>query len=200
MDRKVVTCKWVFKPKINENGTIQHFKAHLVARGFTQVYGLDYWDTFASVAKLVSLRILLAIAAFEDLEIHQMDVVLAFLAGNIDGDVYMEQPEGFVHGDTSQVCKLYRSLYGLKQAPRIWNERINSFLYSIGFTQLGSDPCVYADDTGIIIALWVDDLFIFGGDIHAIKALKRILHDEFEMKDLCELQFFLRIRVTHDQA
>ena len=98
------------------------FKARLIAQGFTQVYGIDYLETFSPVAKLASLRMLLAIAAVEDLEIHQMDVITAFLVGEIDEEIYMDQPEGFQQKDL--VCRLRKSLYGLKQASRIWNQKI----------------------------------------------------------------------------
>jgi hypothetical protein len=182
------------------NGNIDRFKARLVARGFTQVYGVDYLDTFALVAKLDSLRILLAITAIEDLEAHQMDVVTAFLAGDIDKTIYMEQPEGF-EAEGDKVCLLLKSLYGLKQAARVWNQKIRNYLLSLGFTQLHSDHCVYINkDTGLIIALWVDDLLIFGKNVSNIGGIKQQLRDKFEMKDLGELQYFLGMKVQRDRT
>jgi len=154
-------------------------KARLVARGFSQIYGVDYLDTYAPVVKLASIRILLAIAAIYGLEIHQMDVVTAFLAGDLEEEIYMEQPEGFEVGGNDFVCKLRKSLYGLKQAPRVWNQRIRLFLKSIGFDQTYSDPCVYINkETDIIIAMWVDDLIIFGKDMASINNLKAQLNEE----------------------
>ena len=97
-NRKVISCKWIFKNKLDENGTIIRRKARLVVRGFTQVYSMDYFDTFAPVAKMASLRLLLAIAATEDLEIQQMDFIAAFLAGDLKEEIYMKQPEGFSNG------------------------------------------------------------------------------------------------------
>jgi hypothetical protein len=200
-DRDTVSCKWVFKAKKNEEGTIVRFKARLVARGFTQVYGVDYMDTFAPVAKMASLRILLAIAAFEDLEIHQMDVVTAFLAGKLDVEVYMEQPEGYKQrGNKDLVCKLLNSLYGVKQSARVWNQRLRKYLKRIGFKQLESDHCVYINSTGVIIAIWVDDLIIFSKDPTAMNTIKQQLRDEFEMKDQGELRYFLGILVHRDRA
>ena len=110
-----------------------------------QIYGLDYLDTFASVAKLASLRIILAIAAIEDLEIHQMNVIAAFLAGDLDEEIYMKQSEGFKQGieEEDLVCLLRKSLYDLKQASRVWNQRIRRFLLSKGYQQTHSDHCVY---------------------------------------------------------
>src|SRR6202023_3812176 len=112
---------------------------------------------------IASVRILLAIAAIFGVEIHQKKVVTAFLAGELEEEIYMEQPEGFEVGNREAfVCRPRKSIYGLKQAPRIWNQKIRRFLQSIGFDQTFSDPCVYINtETGIIIAMWVDDLIIF---------------------------------------
>ena len=110
-----------------------------------QIYGLDYLDTFASVAKLASLRIILAIATIEDLEIHQMNVIAAFLAEDLNEEIYMKQPEGFRQGieEEDLVCLLRKSLYDLKQASRVWNQRIRRFLLSKGYQQTHSDHYVY---------------------------------------------------------
>src|SRR5579859_3643722 len=110
-----------------------------------------------------------------------MDVVTAFLAGDLEEEIYMEQPEGFEVGSMEDdlVCRLKKSLYGLKQAPRVWNHKIRHYLKSIGFDQLYSDPCVYINKTtGIIIAMWVDDLIIFGKDMTSINALKAQLNEK----------------------
>jgi Reverse transcriptase (RNA-dependent DNA polymerase)/gag-polypeptide of LTR copia-type/Integrase core domain len=198
--RKAISCKWVFKHKMDENGDVVRFKARLVARGFSQVYGIDYMDTFAPVAKLASLRILLALAAAEDLEIHQMDVVTAFLIPDLKEEIYMVQPEGF---DSKErlVCKLQKGLYGLKQSARIWNARLHQHLKSLGFQQSSCDPCVYINSTsGIIVAVWVDDLIILGKDLNSIDKVKEGLRAEFEMKDLGELQYFLGIQVQRDRS
>jgi hypothetical protein len=198
--RKAISCKWVFKHKTNENGEVVRFKARLVARGFTQVYGVDYMDTFAPVAKLAAIRILFAIAAKEDLEIQHMDVVTAFLIPDLEEEIYMEQPDGFDKGD-ALVCKLQKGLYGLKQSARIWNARLHQQLKSLGFQQSSCDPCIYINHTsGVIIAVWVDDLIILGKDLNSIDKVKRELQAEFEMKDLGELQYFLGIQVLRDRS
>src|SRR5579859_6527020 len=174
----------------------------LVARGFSQIYGVNYRDTYAPVVKLESIRILIAIAAIYGLEIHQMDVVTAFLAGELKEEIYMEQPEGFEIGTKEEdlVCQLRKSLYGLKQAPRVWNRKIRHFLKSIGFDQTYSDPCVYINKTtDIIIAMWVDDFIIFGKNMASINSLKAQLNKEYEMKDLGELKHFLGIQVHRDR-
>ena len=166
---QVVSSKWVLKHKKDQFGRITRLKARLVARGFSQVFGVDYLETFAPVAKVASIRILLAIAVAVDLEIHQMDVVTAFLANSLDEEIYMEQHEGFVDG-TNMVCKW--SLYGLKQSARLWNQHLNQHLRKIGFEQTHMDHCVYIDkNSGVIIAMWVDDLIIFGKDLAGVEQL-----------------------------
>ncbi|GKC16487.1 retrovirus-related pol polyprotein from transposon TNT 1-94 [Tanacetum coccineum] len=116
---KPVGCKWVYKTKLDQKGNIERFKARLVAKGYTQKEGIDYNETFSPVSRKDSLRIVMALVAHYDLELHQMDVKTAFLNGDLHEDVYMTQPEGFmVEGKEHMVCKLKRSIYGLKQASR----------------------------------------------------------------------------------
>jgi len=116
--RKPISCKWVFKIKHGVHGEVERYKARLVARGFTQTFIVDYNETFAPVAKFVSIRCILALSA---MEIHQIDVKTAFLNGDLEEEIYMEQPEGFTHEGEHLVCKLHKSLCGLKQSPRAWN-------------------------------------------------------------------------------
>jgi hypothetical protein len=200
-NRQVVSNKFAFKHRKNELAIIVRLKARLVAQGFSQIYGVDYLATYAPVVKLASIRILLAIAAIYGLEIHQMDVVTAFFAGELEEEIYMEQREGFEIGSREDfVCRLRKSIYGLKQAPRVWNEKIRRFLKSIGFEQLYSDPCVYVNkESGIILAMWVDDLIIFGKDLNSVNDLKAQLSEEYETKDLGKLKYFLGIQVHRDR-
>ena len=211
--RQAISNKWTFKAKIDELGNIIRFKARLVARGFSQVFGVDYLDTFAPVAKLAAIRILLAIATVEDLEVHQMDVVTAFLIPDLKEEIYMQLPEGLLKmledelnlempsGDEEIVCKLEKGLYGLKQAARLWNLRLQKYLLSLGFKQSVCDPCIYINNkTGIIIAIWVDDLIVLGKDLDSINKIKAELRNEFEMKDLGELKYFLGMQVTRDRV
>ncbi|KAK8636446.1 hypothetical protein V6N13_124192 [Hibiscus sabdariffa] len=131
---KPIGCKWVFKKKTDMDGNVQTYKGRLVAKGYRQIHGIDYDETFSPVAMFKSIRILLAIAAFHDYEIWQMDVKTAFLNGKLEEDVYITQPEGFVTPENAgKVCKLQRSIYRLKQASRSWNLRFNDAIKEFGF-------------------------------------------------------------------
>jgi hypothetical protein len=114
-----IGCKWIFKKKLRPEGTIERYKARLVAKRYTQKEGEDFFDAYSPVARLTTIRTLIAVAASYSLIIHQMDVKIAFLNGKLDEEIYMDQPEGFIaHGQENKVCRLLKSLYGLKQAPK----------------------------------------------------------------------------------
>ncbi|KAI3790231.1 hypothetical protein L2E82_03122 [Cichorium intybus] len=188
--RKTVGCKWIFKKKTDMDGKVHTYKARLVAKGFTQTLGVDYDETFSPVAKIKSIRIMLAIAAFHDYEIWQMDVKTAFLNGKLTEDVYMSQPEGFVdtkHPD--KVCKLERSIYGLKQASRSWNLCFHEKVKEFGFSRSKDESCVYVKASGSIVTflvLYVDDILLMGNDISTLQNVKAWLGKCFAMKDLGE--------------
>ena len=125
---KSIGCKWVLKKKLKPDGTIDKYKARLVAKGFKQKENIDFFDTFSPVTRITSIRVLISLASIHNLLIHQMDVKTAFLNGELDEEIYMDQPEGFVvHGQEHKVCKLDKSLYGLKQAPKQWHEKFDNF-------------------------------------------------------------------------
>ena len=176
----ILTSRWVFAVKQlpNESGKlVEAAIGRLVARGFQQVAGLDYSETYAPVIKFTTIRLLLALVAHFDLELHQMDVVTAFLNGDLDEDIYMEQPEGCVDkSKPDHVCKLLKAIYGLKQAHRMWHRKIDDFLLvELGFKTSRSDPCLYIKREGdviMIIALYVDDLLLAGTGLNAILWMK----------------------------
>jgi hypothetical protein len=125
--------KWVFKKKMNATGQVEKFKARLVVKGYSQVEGVDFGEIFSPVAKLTSIRVLMSLAATFDLEIEHMDVKTMFLHGDLEEEIYMKQPEGFVvKGKKYLVCKLKRSLYGLKQSPRMWYQNFDTYILSLG--------------------------------------------------------------------
>ena len=196
---KVIGCKWVFRRKYNTNVSIQTFKARLVAKGFRQKEGIDYFDTYAPVARITSIRVLLSLSSIYDLFVHQMDVKTAFLNGDLDEEVYMEQPEGFLlPGNEHKVCKLIKSLYGLKQSPKQWHEKFDSVILEYGFVHNSADKCVYSKFTehfGVIICIYVDDMLIIGTNMHGVNDTKSYLTSKFKMKDLGEVDTILGIKV-----
>lgn len=175
--KKAVRCKWIFKR--NEGlspNELMRFKARLVAKGFSQIPGIDYNDLFSSVVKHSSIRTFFGIVAVHDLELDQLDVKTAFLHGELEEEIYMDQPEGFiVPGKEEFVCKLKKSLYGLKQSPRQWYKRFDSFMISRGFSRSQYDSCVYikfADGSHIYLLLYVDDMLIAVKSMKVITTLK----------------------------
>ena len=200
-NRKSVGCKWVFKVKYADDGNVERFKGRLVAKGYTQKYGIDYDETFSPVVRFSSIRALLAFAVQNDMQIHQMDVVSAFLNGILDDEIYMQQPDGYVQlGKESLVCKLKKSLYGLKQSPRCWNKVFHEYMESIGFKQSTADPCVYvrSTETLAVVAIYVDDLIIVTQTTAEMQELKNNLAAQFKMKDLGKLHYCLGISIKQD--
>nr|ABB47865.2 retrotransposon protein, putative, Ty1-copia subclass [Oryza sativa Japonica Group] len=196
---KPVGCKWVFKKKLRPDGTIEKYKARLVAKGYTQKEGEDFFDTYSPVARLTTIRVLLALAASHGLLVHQMDVKTAFLNGELEEEIYMDQPDGYVlEGQEGMVCKLLKSLYGLKQAPKQWHEKFDTTLTSAGFVVNEADKCVYYRYGGgevVILCLYVDDILIFGTSLNVIEEVKDYLSKSFEMKDLGEADVILNIKL-----
>jgi hypothetical protein len=134
----------VFKKKLRPDGTIDKYKARLVAKGYTQMEGEDFFDTYSPVAIMTTTRVLLSLTASYGLIVHQMDVKTTFLNGELDEEIYMDQPNGFVvKGEEQKVCKLLKSLYGLKQAPKQWHEKFDTTLTSAGYVVNEADRCVY---------------------------------------------------------
>ena len=201
---KTIECKWIFKKKIDMDGNVYIHKARLVAKGFKQIHGIDYDETFSPVAMLKSIRIILAIAAYFDYEIWQMDVKTAFLNGNLNEDVYMTQPEGFINPNNARkVCKLRKSIYGLKQASRSWNIRFDEVVKGFGFIKNEEEPCVYKKTSGsalVFLVLYVDDILLIGNDIPLLESVKTSLKNSFSMKDLGEATYILGIRIYRNRS
>ena len=163
-DRQAIENKWIFKKKTDADSNVTVYKARLVARGFRQVQGVDYDETFSPVAMLKSVRIMLAIVAFYDYEILQMDAQTAFLNGFLKEESYMMQPEGFVDPKgANKVCKLQRSIYGLVQASRSCNIRFDEVIKAYGFIQTFGEACIYKKVSESFVAflvLYVDDIIV----------------------------------------
>ena len=168
--KSVVGCKWIHKIKTRSDGSIERYKAHLVAKGFTQEYGIDYEETFAPVACISSVRVLLAVAAARKWDIFQIDVKNAFLNGNLSEEVYMQSLLGlFV--ESNKVCHLRRALYGLKQAPRAWFAKFSSTISRLGYMASYYDSALFlrrTDKCTILLLLYVDNMIITGDDLNGI--------------------------------
>ena len=197
LNRSILKGKWVFKYKRGPLGEVIRHKARWVVKGYGQQQGIDYDETFASVVKPMSYKALFAIAAALDLEIEQMDIKTAFLYGNVQEDIFVEQPHG-LGDDSGQVCKLNKALYGLKQSPRIWYKTLSQFLHEAGFTPLDADHSVFVKDS-TYIAIYVDDLLLIGPDKADIKQIKDQLSQRFSMTDLGPVAFYLGMTVTRDR-
>ncbi|KAH9658981.1 hypothetical protein KPL70_023688 [Citrus sinensis] len=204
-NKKLVGNKWIFKLKAgaSENEPPRH-KARLVAKGFTQRAGVDFNEVFSPVVKYSSIRLLLALSAFHDLELEQMDVKTAFLHGSLDEEIFMAQPEGFIEkGSEDKVCLLKKSLYGLKQSPRQWYLKFDEFMISHGYCRSRFDNCVYyklsSSGGGIYLLLYVDDMLIACSQKEEIKKLKVELSTEFEMKDLGAATKILGMQIIRDR-
>lgn len=197
---KLITSRWIFRKKKDEAGNSIKFKARLVAKGYLQVYGSNFQETFSPVIKLKSIRILLAIAAEMDLEIHQMDITAAYLNGTLEDDIYMVQPEGCIEkGKEQLICHLKRSLYGLRQSGRIWNSCLDKFLVQYGLKRSNADPCIYYDcERSIIIGIYVDDLLIVG-KLSEIKNFKQKIKEQFNAKDLGPANQILSMKINKEK-
>ncbi|CAH9141796.1 unnamed protein product [Cuscuta epithymum] len=199
--KRALGCKWVYKIKYHSDGSVERFKARLVVFGNHQTEGIDYNETFSPVAKMVTVRTLLAVVATQNWALHQMDVHNAFLHGDLDEEVYMKPPPGFLSSRPGLVCCLRKSLYGLRQAPRCWFAKLTAALKKYGFSQSYSDYSLFSLHHGSVhlhVLVYVDDLIIAGNDSSAIAKFKSYLNACFHMKDLGLLKYFLGIEVARN--
>lgn len=198
-DHRPIGLKWVYKVKKNSSGEVIKHKARLVAKGYVQQPGIDYEEAFAPVARMESVRLLLALAAQEGWEVHHMDVKSAFLNGDLREEVYVKQPPGFiVDGQEEKVLRLDKALYGLRQAPRAWNAKLDQTLVVLGFQRSTSEHSVYARGHGesrLLVGVYVDDLVITGSSTDEISRFKAEMKSKFKMSDLGLLCFYLGIEV-----
>ncbi|KAE8297894.1 Copia protein Gag-int-pol protein Copia VLP protein Copia protease [Larimichthys crocea] len=202
-DRKPIGQRWVFKVKHHSDGEVERYKCRLVAKGYSQNYGVDYDETFSPVVRFSSIRTLLSFAVQNNLHVHQMDVVTAFLNGHLEEEIYMEQPDGYIKpGQEHLVCKLKKSIYGLKQSPRCWSKTFTESMKDIGFNQSTSDPCVFvrARQELEILAVYVDDLILITESLESMTELKVALKKKYKMKDMGELSYILGISVIQDKT
>jgi transposase InsO family protein len=197
--KNIIGCKWVWKVKRKSDGSIDKYKGRLVAKGYKQRYGIDYEDTFSPVVKAATIRLVLSLAVSKNWSLRQLDVQNAFLHGILEEEVYMSQPPGYVdkqHPD--YVCKLDKALYGLKQAPRAWYGRLCGKLVALGFVPSKADTSLfYYNKRGyqMFILVYVDDIIVASSSSKAVNALLADLKEDFALKDLGDLHYFLGIEV-----
>ena len=201
---RAIPVKWVYKIKRDANGNIERYKARLVAKGFRQKAGVDFDEVFAPVSKYATLRALLAVAAVEDLELHQLDIKTAFLNGVLEEEVYIDQPVGYKEGGPGIGCRLHRALYGLKQAPRAWHTRLAEELTAMGLKASLADPGLYFNETESSGRMWllvyVDDILIAARSKADVEHVKKQLLSPFEGTDLQDAAFFLAMDILRDRA
>ena len=199
-----IGLKWVFKIKKNSRGEVTRHNARLVAKGYSQRYGIDYEEVFTPVARFESIRVLMALAAQGRWELHHLDVKSAFLNGEIEEEIYVKQPEGFVlKGKEQCVFRLKKALYGLKQAPRVWYFKLDECLSSLGFRRSEHEHAVYFkkdSDYHLLIGVYVDDLIVTGPISAHIKEFKVKMMKLFEMSDLGLLNSYLGIEVIQGKS
>ena len=192
----------MFTVKQTPEGKVERYKARLVARGYSQTYGIDYDETFAPMAKMSTVRILISCAANFGWPLYQLDVKNAFLHGDLQEEVYMEVPPCYSNPEmVGKVCRLKKSLYGLKQSPRAWFDRFRRALCAMGYKQCNGDHTVFYKHSRrkiTVLAVYVDDIIISGDDEMEIKCLKGNLSREFEVKDLGQLKYFLGIEIARN--
>ena len=198
-NKTIIGTRWVFRNKLDENGLIVRNKARLVAKGYNQEEGIDYDETYAPVARLEAIRLLLAYACSLDFQLYQMDVKSAFLNGYIQEEVYVDQPPGFEDSENpSHVYKLQKALYGLKQAPRAWYDRLNNFLCDQGFIKGKVDTTLFIkhiDNDTLLVQIYVDDI-IFGSTNESLcSEFSKVMQGEFEMSMMGKLNFFLGLQI-----
>ncbi|CAA7024026.1 unnamed protein product [Microthlaspi erraticum] len=195
----IIDNKWIFRLKYQPNGDIDKHKSRLVAKGFTQQPGIDYFETFSPVIKATTIRVVLDVATSRDWGLRQLDINNAFLQESLEEEVYMRQPPGFVDPDLPDyVCRLKKPIYGLKQAPRAWYLELKNHLLTLGFKNSVADTALFVLQKGttlLYLLVYVDDIVVTGNDPAAIEATIKNLATRFSLKDMGALSYFLGIEV-----
>jgi hypothetical protein len=195
--KHAIGCRQIFKTKFNSDGTIQRHKARPVAQGFSQKFGIDYKETFALVAKMTIMRVLLSVVVNQGWSLYQIDVRNAFLHGELEEEVFMKLPPGHPQSHSPNlVCKLHKSIYKLKQGPRVWHAKLSVALQTLDFIKNNADFSLFIQQNSVdklIVLVYIDDLIITGSNETSVAKLKADLQRQFSIKDLGKLKYFLGI-------
>nr|KYP54959.1 Retrovirus-related Pol polyprotein from transposon TNT 1-94 [Cajanus cajan] len=200
-NKKVIGVKWVYRTKLNLDGSINKLKVRLVVKGYFQQYGVDFFDTFTPVARHDTIRLLIFLAAKLGWKFFHFDVKSAFLNGLLDEDIYVDQPEGFqVPGSEDKVYKPHKALYGLKQTPRAWYSRIDGYLLQKEFKKSENEATLYVkksnNEVQLIVSLYVDDLLVIGNESNSLNQFKKDMEKEFEVTNLGEMKYVLGMEIS----
>ncbi|RDY11816.1 hypothetical protein CR513_03467, partial [Mucuna pruriens] len=188
-DKRAIGCRWIYTMKCKSHGTLERYKARLVAKEYTQTYGIDYEETFAPVAKMNTVRVIISLVALFGWNLQQYDVKNAFLHGDLEEEAYMEIPPGFYsHNEKNKICRLKKALYELKQSPRAWFRRFSQVMISLGYKQREGDHILFIKHSPegklTVLLVYVDDIIVIGDDEIEKLNLKKKLTTQFEMKEL----------------
>ena len=197
--RKALPGRWVLTLKLDSNGDVARYKARWVVKGFKQIEGLDFNETFSSTVKGAAVRMLIALCAKYDYEMEQSDVTSAFLESHLKEEVWVEQPHGFTNGNRNDACRLLRALYGLKQSPREWYTTIRKFMESLSYTRLVKDHSIFIHENGMILAIYVDDILMCAPNKQLISEFKTQLEKRFRMKHLGDVSWYLGMSIVRDR-
>ncbi len=199
---KPIPMKWVYKVKQDARGNVERYKSRLVAKGFLQKQGVDFEKVYTPVSKHTTLRALLVIVTQQDLELHQLDVKTAFLNGELEEEIYMQQPQGYEQGGPNTVCRLLRALYGLRQAPRAWHRCLKRVLEDLEFVASSADAALFrgtVDSETVWLLVWVDDILVGAQGKERVAKVKAHLTAKFDVRDLGPATYFLGMELSHDR-
>ena len=202
--KNVVESRWLYKIKFKSDGTLDKFKARFVAKGYSQVFGLDYNETFAPVLSMGTMRMILAVAAAKGWKVTQLDVSTAFLYSDLEEEIYVRQPKGFHEGNKSHVWKLLKALYGLKQGPSAWNKLLTSVLKDLNLVQSKYDPCLFThrskDGRMVIMAVYVDDMLLTGDNVELIEKILAAMSEKFKINVMNDAKTLLGMKIDINEV